>query len=237
VAAPPADWNVLPHTGIEKLTENLWRVEGELEGLPLKRVSTIARRASGTLVIHNPIALGEPLMAEIEAWGGIHEIIVPNGYHRIDAPRFKRRYPAAKVYCPRAAQSRVGKVVPVDGAYADFPAEDGIRIDDLEGMGGTEGVMTVRSKDGTTLVFNDAIFNMPHVPGFHGWVFRNITNSSGGPRVSRLARLALVKDKGALRSHLERLADTPSLKRVIVSHHELIQDEPREAIRRAAATL
>jgi hypothetical protein len=232
-----ADWTVLPHRPIEKLAENLWRVEGDLGGMPLKRVMTIAKRPDGDLVVHNAIALDEAAMKEIDAWGPVSTIIVPNGFHRIDAPRFKTRYPSAKVYCPSNARSKVEKVLPVDGTYDEFPNDASIRIDHLEGLGATEGVMTVRSNDGATLVFNDAIFNMPHIGGFQGWVFKNVTKSSGGPRVTRIAKMFLVKDKPAFSAHLSRLAETDGLRRIIMSHHEAITSEPAAALRTAISTI
>jgi len=75
------------------------------------------------------------------------------------------------------------------------------------------------------------------VSGFSGFVFKHVTRSSGGPRVSRIARLFLVKDKAAFRAHLERLASTKDLRRVIVSHHETITEDPAGALRAVAATL
>ena len=97
--------------------------------------------------------------------------------------------------------------------------------------------MLVRSPDGLTLVLNDAVFNMPHVPGFTGWILRNLTRSTGGPRVSRVSKLFMVKDRAAFRAHLLRLADTPALRRVIVSHHQMVVDDPAGALRAAASTL
>ena len=88
-----------------------------------------------------------------------------------------------------------------------------------------------------SVVLNDAVFNMKHQPGLSGLVLRYVTASSGGPRVSRLAKLALVKDREALRAHLLRLAETPGLRRLIVSHHELVSDDAAGALRQAAATL
>ena len=237
MSTPPADWKVLPHKPIEKLAENLWRVEGDLEGMPLKRVMTLVKRANGSLLVHNAVALEEPAMAEIDAWGTVGEIIVPNSFHRIDAPRFKARYPSAKVYCPKAARAKVEKVVPVDATYEDFESDDTVRVDHVDGTGNGEGVLTVHSKDGVTLVFNDVIFNMPHFSGFQGWVFRNVTKSSGGPRVSRIGKFFLVKDKRAVIAHLERLAETSDLRRVIVSHHEMVTADAANAIRQAVATL
>lgn len=239
--APPAntEWKVLPHGPIEKLADNLWRVEGSLPNMPLKRVMTVARRRDGRLVVHNAIALEEPAMREIEAWGTPAFLVVPNGWHRLDAPAFKARYPQITVLCPRGARKKVAEVVAVDGTYDDFPRDDdSVTLEHVPGVRDVEGVMTVRSSDGaTTLVFNDLLFNMPHLPGVQGLVLRYVTASSGGPRIARIARIAMVRDKAAVRGALERLADTPGLARVIVSHHETIAADPARALRAVAATL
>ena len=230
-------WKVLPHGKLEKLGPNFWRVEGDLPNGPLKRVMTIVKRANGGLVIHNAICMDDAEMKEIEALGAPEILVVPNGYHRLDAPRFKERYPNLKVYCPRGGRARVAEAVAVDGTYDTFPNDDVVSMETLEGTKEGEGAMTVQGEGGATLVLNDVVFNMPHAPGFTGFVLKAITASSGGPKVSRISRLALVKDKAALRAHLERLADTPKLARIIVSHHEMITNDPRGTLRAVAATL
>src|SRR5690606_9194171 len=120
------------------------------------------------------------------------------------------------------ATRKVTEAVAVDGNYADFPADPTSELHTLAGVKEQEGVLLVRTADGVTLVFNDAIFNMPHGRGFTGWIFRHLTQSTGGPRVSRLFRLGVLKNKAAFRADLERLADTPDLRRVIVSHHIMV---------------
>lgn len=230
-------WNVLPHLGIEELDSNLWRVQGSLKGMGLKRVMTIARRGTGELVIHNGIALEEQAMQQIEAWGDPAHLLVPNGYHRLDAPAYKKRYPGVKVLCPSGARKRVKEVVPVDGTYEDFPGDDAIQLETIDGLANQEGVMIVRSEDGATLVFNDLLFNMPHGKGVMGFIFQHLTQSTGGPRFSRIVRWFLIKDRHALRANLERLAETPELSRIIVSHHRVITDDPAGTLRRVARTL
>lgn len=227
-------WTVLPHAPIEVLADNLWRVEGGLPNMPMKRVMTIARMAEGGLVIHNAIALDDESMGRIDAWGPVKFLVVPNGLHRLDAKIFKDRYPDATVLCPRGGRKKVGEVVAVDGHYEDFPADPTIRFEVLEGVKKQEGVMIVRSADGVTLVFNDAVFNMPHGRGLQGWIFKHVTQSSGGPKVSRLARLLLVGDRRAFHDHLLRLAELPDLRRAIVSHHEMITGDVAAALRQAA---
>ena len=90
-------WTVLPHRPLEKLEANLWRVEGDLPNGGFKRVMTVARMRDGGLVIHNAICVGPGLMAELEAFGTPRVLVVPNGYHRLDALVWKQRYPQVRV--------------------------------------------------------------------------------------------------------------------------------------------
>ncbi len=231
------EWKVLPHDKLGKLDSNVWRVLGTLPSGPLKRVMTLVKNAKGGLVIHNGICMDEAEMADIEALGEPEILVVPNGYHRLDAASYKQRYPNMVVYCPRGGRARVAEVVAVDGTYESFPNDEVVRVETLLGTKEGEGVMIVQGDGGATLVLNDVLFNMPHAPGFGGFLLKTLTASSGGPKVSRLARIALVKDKAALRAHLERLADTAKLARIIVSHHEVITDNPRDVLRGVAATI
>lgn len=231
-------WRVLPHGPIEPLEDNLWRVEGSLDGMPLRRVMTIARRSDGTLVVHNAIALDEDGMRRLEALGEPAILVVPNGYHRLDAPAFAQRYPALRVVCPAGARKRVEAVVPVAATYDESPADPDVVLRHVEGTRRAEGVMIVRHGAGScSAVLNDLVFNMPHLSGFTGWVLRHVTASSGGPRVSRIARLFLVADKQAFADDLRVLAALPGLRRVIVSHHEVIDREPAAVLREIAASV
>ena len=236
MAKANATWTVLAQGPLEKLDDGLWRIEGSLPGMALKRVMTIARLADGALVIHNAIALDDAGMRALDALGKVAFIVVPNGYHRLDAPSFAKRYPDARVLAPRGARAKVEEVVTVNGDYGDLPADQHVRLEHLDGVRDGEGVMRVESDDGVTLVFNDLVFNMPHMPGFSGFVMR-VLGSSGGPRVTRIARMLLIKEKAAVRAHLERLAATPRLKRIVVSHHQVIVDAPSATLARVAATI
>ncbi len=226
----------MPHGPIERLAENFWRVRGELARMPIGRVMTLARRSDGTVVIHNAIALEEAMMAEIEAWGRPAAILVPNRFHRLDAPAFAARYPDARVLCPAGAREKVANVVRVDGDFADFPADADVSLAHLDGTRDREGVLEVRSADGTSIVVNDVLFNLPPMPGLRGLIFR-LDGAVGRLRVARLSRLLLVGDRAAFRAHLERLAARPDLRRIVVSHGNMVTDDASAALRAAAAEL
>ena len=238
MAKANTSWTVHPHEPLARLADNLWCVRGSLPGMPLKRNMVIVKLADGSLALHNPIAVDDATIAAIEGWGPVRYLLIPNGLHRLDARVFKERYPQADVLCPRGSRKKVEEVVAVDGAYEDLPADPGLEARRLDGVGEQEGALIVHSSGGeATVVVTDAIFNMPHVGGLLGLILRYVTASTGGPRVSRVAKMALVKDKAALRADFERLAETPGLRRLIVAHNDMVEGDAAGALRAAAATL
>ena len=214
-------WTVLPHRPIEKLESNLWRVEGNLPSAGT-RVMTVVKLASGGLVIHNAIALEEDAMKELEAFGTPEILIVPNGFHRLDAKVFKQRYPQLRVLAPAHEVKKVRQVVAVDGTFDDGPKDAALRMFHLEGAKQHEGVLEVKSEGGTTLVFNDAINNLPKLGGAIGIMLA----PTGRPAVPRIFRWFFVKNKKQFIDGIEQLAATPQLRRVIVSHGKMLDEHP-----------
>jgi len=232
----PRAWTVLPHRPIESLESNLWRVSGSLPGkIPLRRVMTIARLARGGLVVHSPIALDAASMTALDSFGEVAFIVVPNAQHRLDASSYAVRYPRARVLAPHGARAKIEKLVPVHGELGELGDLD-VTLDHVAGTNDREALMIVRSGDRTSLVFTDTVFNMPHQGGVFGWVLKHVTQSSGGPKVSRIGRLFMIDDPAAFAAQLEILATQP-LVRVIVSHHDVIVDDPAGALRRIATSL
>jgi hypothetical protein len=226
-------WQVFPHRPLEKLEANLWRVEGDLPNGNGNRVMTIVKMRDGGLLIHSAIALAEPLMAEIEAFGKPAVLVVPNGLHRLDSKVYKERYPSLKVVSPAGARKKVEQVVKVDASYAEAPGDEDVRLLHLDGTKDGEGVIEVKSGGKTTVVFNDAVNNLPKMGGFFGFLLA----PTGKPAVPRIARWMMVKDKPAFRAHLEKLAATPNLGRLIFSHGAVIHDQPGEVLKSVAAAL
>src|SRR5262245_25075771 len=216
-----SDWKVLAHGPIERLSENLWWVWGSLPGMSLKRAMTIARLSDGSLILHSAVALDESGMKELESLGTPSFLFVPSFTHRLDAPSYKKRYPTLRVFAPRGSRAKVATVVDVDGDYEDFPSSESIRLETLNGIKELEGAMIVKSNDGVSLILNDAVFNMDRKRDPLGFLFTTLMGSAPGPRVSRLAKLVLVKDKLAFRQDLLRYAELPDLVRLIVAHEKV----------------
>lgn len=230
---PFETWQVFPHRPLEKLTQNLWRLEGDIPGADGTRVMTLARLRDGSLLIHNAIALEEPLMAEIEAFGKPSILVVPNGFHRLDAKVYKARYPGLRVLCPAGARKKVSKVVAVDGTFDDCPKDDDVSMAHLDGTKEQEGFVRVKSPDGTSLVLNDCVNNLPPMKGIVGFFLA----PTGRPSIPRIARWMMVKDKDSFRGKLGQLAGIPDLKRIIVSHGAMMMESPGDKLRAAVGEL
>jgi hypothetical protein len=228
-------WTVHPHGPIEKVTANIWRVVGSMPGPPIPRTMVLIRLRDGRIVVHSAIALDDVTMREIEGWGTLAFLFVSGIGHRLDAPAFKARYPSMTVMCPAGAKKKVEEVIAVDRTDIVFDDPE-ITWRILEGTEGREGVMTVRSQEGTSLVLNDMMMNMPHIAGFGGLVGRAI-GFTGPTKLPPITKFVLVKDKAALRADLERLAETPDLRRLIPSHGDIVTGDPAGALRRVAATV
>lgn len=227
------EWTVLPHGPIEELAPNLWWVEGVLHHDPKnRRVMVLARLTDGRIIMHNAIALDDPSMAKIDAWGEVAAILVPNRFHRLDAYIMQQRYPRAKVYAPAGAVDGVSKVTPVAGTYDDVPTDKTVELRDIHGVRVREGVMVVKSDDGTSSVFCDTVMNLPKLSGFMGFL-RYPTGMLSVPRTASL----LATDRDALRRDLLDVAEEDDLVRVIPGHGPIVRVRAKEALRAAAERL
>jgi hypothetical protein len=225
-------WTVLDHEPIEKHADNLWSVSGKMPGGNQRRM-TIARRADGKLVIHNPIALGEDDMKQVEAFGKPGFLIVPNAFHRQDSIIYKQRYPEISVLCPQTARKKVSQLVEVAGHLDEMPKDENVEVFHLRGMKEREGALRVTSQNGSGLVFNDALLNLEPRSGVAGF-FMAPTGTLGVPRFTRWF---LAKSTGDLKQHLEELAGSPKLTHVVPGHGNVVQSDAASSLKQAAAQL
>ena len=215
-------WHVGEHGPLQKLEANLWTVEGGVPKMPLLRRMTLVRLGDGSIIAHSAICLDAAAQREIDAWGPVRYIVVPNRFHRLDAAAYAERYPEARVVCPDAARKFVVKKVRVDASLSLLPADSAVRSEKLAGSRIEEHVLVVSSGERTTLVFADTVFNLPKLAGFRGWVYGAI-GSTGAPKVTPLMRLVSVGDRVALSAHLSTLAAAPGLFRVLPGHGNVVE--------------
>jgi hypothetical protein len=225
-------WTVLPHDPIEKHSDRLWSVSGKMPGGNQRRM-TLARRRDGGLVIHNPIALNDAAMQEVEQFGKPAFLIVPNAFHRMDSAIYKQRYRDAAVLCPQTARKKVSELVEVAGHLDEMPKDENVELFHLRGMKEREGALRVRDQAGTALVFNDTLLNIPKRGGPLGFMMA----PTGVLSVPRFTRWMLMKSGAELKEHLTELCSSPGLSHVVPGHGEVIQADAAGALRSALARL
>ncbi len=238
MTAPDKTWNVRPHGPLTPIDDGILTAVGEIEMplMKLPRRMTVVRLRDGGLVVWSAIALDEAEMAKLEAVGRPAFLIVPNDHHRLDAAAWKQRYPAIVVVAPPGAREKVADAVAVDTTSPDF-ADTDVQLVEVAGTRGQEAALVVRRGGDTTLVLNDIVANIHHPSGFGGWLLGLMGFAGDEAQVPAPTRMMMVKDTDALRAQLLRWADDASLKRIVVSHGEVIEDRPQQVLRELAATL
>ena len=231
---PFKEWTVLPHGELTRVNERIVTVIGDLK-MPLLEVPrrmTVVRLNSGDLAIFSAIALREPEMAELEALGRPAFLIVPSARHRLDAPGYAKRYPQITVVAPRAGAEKIAEVVRVDTSTPNF-GDSSVRYVEVAG----DSALEVDGADGLTIIVNDMIGDIHGESGIGGWLLRMMGFAGDDPHVPAPVKLTLGKHKAEVAQQFRRWAERSDLKRIIVSHGDVIEVDPRGALRNLAASL
>lgn len=238
MTAPHRQWTVLPHERLAALEDNVLTVAGQVK-IPagsLPRRMTAVRLRDGRLVIFSAIALNEDGMSELEAFGGPAFLIVPNSHHRLDARIWKDCYPDMKVIAPEGARKKVERIVPVDKTDIVFD-DPAVRFVTVPGTQGHEAALEVDGPAGLTLMLNDIVANIRDAKGFGGWLLRKMGFVGDEPQIPGPIKTSLISDKAALEHQLRLWATAPSLRRIVVSHGDVIDENPKDVLLSLAATL
>lgn len=231
-------WTVFPHGPVEMIDDGILTVQGEIR-MPLGRFPrrmTVVALQGGRTAVFSPVALHEAEMRQIEEFGMLSFLIIPNGFHRLDSRIWKERYPHVKVICPPGAKSRVEQAVAID-ATSDILADTAVEFVIVPGMGEAEGALIVRREGRMTLVLNDVISNVRHPKGLGANVMARLFGFGiKRPQMAREVKWFLVKDKAALAAQLRDWSKIPELRRIVPSHGEVIE-RPAPVLERIAEGL
>ena len=96
-----------------------------------------------------------------------------------------------------------------------------------------ECVFQVRSGTRVSLVFGDALMNVPHLPGWFGGAMR-LSGFTGRAKLAPVTKLALVTDRKQMKRIYRDLAETRGLTRLIPVHGNTIEEDAATALREVA---
>ena len=234
MTAPFKQWTVLPHGKLTRLNERIIAVVGDLRMplLNLPRRMTAVRLNSGDLVIFSAIALNASEMGQLEQFGRPAYLIVPSERHRLDAPNYLRRYPNITVVAPRGGAEKIGEVVSIDTSTPDF-SDPTVRFVEIA----ADSALEVDCDDGLTIIVNDLIGDIHGESGIGGWLLRIMGFAGKDPHVPGPVKLMLGKHKSEVAQQFSHWAERDDLRRIVVSHGDSIEVDPRGVLRTLAASL
>jgi hypothetical protein len=154
----------------------------------------------------------------------------------MDAKIWKERYPRLVVLAPAGARDKVNEIVRVDATAFDF-RDSTVQLLTVPGTEDNEAALVVESAGGISVVVNELIWNIDHRPGFGGWLMKVAGFTSDEPQIPAIPKMLGVKDQPALREQLEAWSKLQGLTRVIVSHGDIIEMEPRHVLSELAKQL
>jgi hypothetical protein len=173
-------------------------------------------------------------MEAIEELGRPAVLVVPNPFHKEDAPAWKARYPDIRVVTPPRARDAVTKVVPVDDTSF---SDDRVAFVTAPGTEEKEAALVVSGSEGTTLVLNDLIGNIHDAHGIMRPILSLMGFAGRKPQVPRAFILQVIRDKKALAAQFRQWATLPDLRRIVVSHGAIIDQDPAGVLARLANKL
>lgn len=232
-------WTVLPHGPLREIDYGLLTVVGQIP-MPLgnfPRRMTVVGLSGNRTALFSPVPLVEQEMERIERLGEPCFLVVPGGFHRLDARSYKARYPRARVVAPAGARALVSEAVRVDLTSDRFDDRD-VELQAVAGTGNRELAMVVRRPGGSTLIVNDIIAHVAHPQGLRTWAMAALFGfGTRRPEIPRPIRAKLVEDARSLAGQFEKWAAIAGLRRIVPSHGEIIDNQPAAELARLSRTL
>lgn len=222
-----------------ELGGGLWALDRQLQHFGMARLptrTTLVRLRNGSLVVVSPPALVDAdAAAAIGAIGPVRQVVIPNSFHYLYAPEFRRHCPDATLLAPPGLAGRVPEL-PVDAELGPDPPPGWageLEYTVLGPVGGASEVLFFHVPS-ATLLLTDVAFHMVHYPRPLDrlvWRLSGIPTHFGPGRTSRMM---LLRDREVAHRALVRARAWP-FERIVVSHGEPVEGDARAAFERAFA--
>jgi hypothetical protein len=213
---------------LQPVGPDLWTATHTLKfpgGVRLPARMTVARLPDGTLWIHSPIPLDEPLSEELAALGRVAHVVAPSLLHHLFVSACLARYPEARLYAPPDLARKRPELTIAEELSDEAPPPWRSVLEQLVLRGAPRvNEVTFFHRPSRTLVVTDLVF---HIREPEGWGTGLVLRMMGTHRrlaQSRLWRL-FARDRPALRQSLERLLAWP-FQLVLPGHGDPWQGDP-----------
>jgi hypothetical protein len=223
---------------LQELHPDLWVLHHPLRvaGFELGHRMTVARLASGRLLVHSPVTLDAALGDEVAALGHVAHVVAPNLMHNLYLDPWLRRFDDALFHAPPGFARRYPELRQPRELGVEPPMVWREELDQ-ELVGGMPKLneVVLRHRASRTLIVADLLFNLPRGRTWSQRSWRRLNGVEGRPATSRMFRM-LVRDRFALARSIDRILRW-DFDRLVVGHGEVIETGAREALRHAFAWL
>ncbi len=219
----------------EIVPDQIWVKEGpvHLAGMHLLTRMTVLRMADG-MFLHSPVEIDDETRAAIEALGPVRAIIAPSTVHHLFVASAQAAFPDAATYGIEGLEEKRDDLH-FDGLIADDPPP--LWAGQLDQI--VIGNRVMREVDflhrtTRTLIATDLVENFQdETPGTNAFMrgFMELVGMWGHPRPAPELRLLTLHQQAA-RDQLEKILAW-DFDRAIISHGELLDQDPKSAIREA----
>lgn len=222
---------------LNQLADDLWEVSHPLRflGFAIGTRMTVIRMPGGGLLLHSPVPVDDALASELAELGPVEQIVCPNAYHHLHAPKVQERYPEAKtIVAPGAAtKQRTMRIDATLDGIADEAWEGSIEPYPIEGSMLGETVLFHRPSG--TLVSADLLEYYEHHDELLTRTYLKLSGVYGQPSWNRLLRF-VYRDKRKARASIDRLLELP-IERITIAHGLVVEHDARNSLERGFAWL
>jgi len=198
-------------------------------GLPLGRRVTVARGASGQIVVFSPLQVSDRTISELKALGNPTAFVIPSRLHDRYFPGYFSHFPQSVFLGSQASLADHPKWKLTEFSPSS-PELDGFDMVKVEGMPKVqEHVFYHRAT--RTLILADLLFNIRTSDGWFTHGLLKIADMDGNPGPSRLWR-AMIKNEDEF-AHSLRLISKLDFDRIIPGHGEWIDQNAKHIFNEA----
>jgi hypothetical protein len=216
--------------------DTIWHAVQPLKFGPISLSTrmTVVRLQDGSLWVHSPITPSSELVRDLAAVGKVRYVIAPNRSHHLFFLPFLEAHPSAEGFIARGLETKRPDLKRFPHVPAKAPWSDELQGFFIEGLPVLNETAWFHHATGTLLVTDLLFCFSTENRGLAGLVSA-ILGVRGTLGMSRTMKL-LVKDKAALQRSAAALMALP-VRRIIVAHDQIIDQQPADRLARAFAWL
>lgn len=213
---------------LRPVASGIWVVEHDFRMGPVDFGGrmTVLRLEDGTLLLYSPIAIGDALAAELRALGTVKHLVAPSGMHHLFMKDALTRFPEARVYAPRALQTKRPDLAVHTWLEGSSPWP-GLRLIVLEGCPQVQECVLFHEAS-HTLVVCDLVFNIHEARGWFSPLLFRMLGVWKRLKQSPIWRFVFTADRAAAERSLEPLWEWP-FERIVLCHGQIVEGQDLRA--------